>query len=165
MDITGFVNDVIVGTGRFVLAIFQTVWAAWWSPEHLSVTLEPGAALPPVIAPPVAYLVVSVMALAGATLFSLVMAAPQAGKSRIIIYFGGGTVAGEWKKFAIVAVPFVALFALLALFMSVVGDLAGLLISQRAALAVCSYFAGMGYFSLSALVLLTVPQFARAEEK
>ena len=165
MDVTGFVNDVIVGTAVFARDVLNTAYEFMRSPTEFAAAMAAQPTVPDGIVPPVVYLAVSVAVLSTATLGTLSLAAPETRKWRVLSYFTKSLTAFEWKRLVLLAVPFLAFVTLQAAFISLAADLLGYALPWRFALGASCYLGGTSYLIFSAVLIIALPQWAHDDER
>lgn len=165
MDITAFVNDVIIGTAEFFRDMLNTAVTVWATPLDLLPLLADGAATPPGIVPPVTYFVVSVIALVLAALATGSLLTPSTRSFWLLAYLKETVRTLAWKRLFLFAVPFLALFTILAWSISLIAGWIGTPVEYAAALALCCYFGGTSYLWTSVLLVLALPQWANDPDR
>lgn len=165
MDITAFVNEVTVGTAGFFRDMLNTAMTMWIAPGEMLPLLAAGAVTPPGIVPPVTYFVVSVIVLVLAALATGSLLTPSNQSFWLLTYLKETVRTLAWKRLFLFAVPFLALFTILAWAISLVSGWIGTPVEYAAALALCCYFGGTSYLWTSALILLVLPQWANEADR
>lgn len=165
MDVTGFLNDVIVGTAVFLRDFLNTALTFLLDPSEIAPLLAAGAAVPAGLVPPVSFFVLSAVLLVLAGVATISVVAPAQKDWWLTRYLLDGIKGLDGKRLMTVSIPFLALFTLQAACIVLVSDAFGDPVAFRTALALCCYFGGTGYLLTAFLVLAVLPQWALAEER
>jgi len=165
MDVTGFVNDVIVGTAVFLRDFLYTALIFWLDPSEIEPLLAEGAPVPAGLVPPLPFFVLSVVMLILAGVATISIMTPEGKKLWITKYLVDGITGLDGKRLMAVSVPFLALFTFQAGCIVLVTDAIGDPVGFRPALALCCYFGGSGYLLMAFLMLAVLPQWAHAEDR
>lgn len=165
MDVTGFVNDVIVGTAVFARDFLYTALVFWLDPSQVAPLLTPGAAVPPGLVPPVPFFVLSVVILVLAGVATVSLVSSEGRNWWLTKYLVDGIKGLDGKRLMTASIPFLALFTAQAASIVLISDVLGEPVGFRPALALCFYFGGSGYLFLAFLMLAVLPQWARPEDR
>lgn len=165
MDVTGFVNDIIVGTAVFLRDFLYTAFIFWLDPSEVEPLMAAGATVPAGLVPPVPFFVLSVVILLLAGVATISVAAPEHKNWWLTKYLLDGIKGLDGKRLMTVSVPFLALFTFQAGCIVLVTGVIGEPVAFRPALAICCYFGGTGYLLMALLVLVVLPQWAHAEDR
>jgi hypothetical protein len=160
MDITAFVNDVIVGTADFFRDFLNTAATMLLSPRDILPVLENGGTADGIV-PPVTFFVVSVIVLVLMAFATGALLTPSTKSTWLLKYLKETVRALAWKRLFLFAVPFLAVFTVLAASISLVSGWIAAPVSYKTALAICCYFGGSAYLFWSILLLVVLPQWAK----
>ena len=124
------------------------------------------------IVPPVTFFVVSVIALVLMMLATGSLVTPSTKSNWLLSYLNWllsylketvRTLA--WKRLFLFAIPFLAVFTVLAASISMISGWVAKPVGYEITLAISCYFGGTSYLCFSAAILLAVPQWANAADR